>query len=170
MNNHNIETILKELAILNGERLNMISRAAATGTIYFGESRRYALHLQIPFRFVHNYEIILANFDIFEPTAEMEESPDFDWEAHNNMGWDSPGNNRYDEIAKTMLDKEDFIVSSAEVNKLCDLKIFFTNGCVLETFSNASTDDLEFWRFFERSNKEKNHLVIIRSGIEVLED
>jgi uridine kinase len=133
--------------------------------ITFGEQIKYALHLQIPFRFVRDNEVILGNFDMFEPTSEMVESPDFDWKAHQDMGWDNPGKNRYDEIAKKIFVEEDYIVSNAEVNKLYDLKIFFTNGGVLETFGN-STGDLEFWRFFEEKNKERNHLVILKSGIE----
>ena len=189
MNINDIEIILKELSCLNGEKLNTVQRAAATGMLGFGETRKkevtrrskdgsnatkiidlskYALHLQIPFRFVRGNEIILGNFDMFEPTSEMEESPDFDWEAHQDMGWDNPGKNRYDEIAKKIFVEEDYVVSNVEVSKLYDVKIFFTNECVLETFNNA-TDDLEFWRFFETENKEKEHLVILGTGIEVLD-
>ena len=194
--NDDIKIILEELSCLNGQKLNAAYRAATMGTFGFGETRKeernrrdkdgnnitkiidvskYALHIQIPFRFVRNNKIIHASWDMFEPTAEVRESADFDWKDYNNSGYDIVGNNRYDENGSKIFAEEDFIVSNVEVTNLYDLKIFFTNGCVLETFVNATTfidvtDPSELWRFFETGNLEKEHLVILLNGIEVYDD
>lgn len=154
------------IKIIEGELFNGIGRAADMCWVHFGETIQvndykgdivekgtYALHLQCPWRIIKKEEqqiISLGSYDIYEPKSTMEWSEDFDWDVQ--------GMNLFDEKLSAIKIYEKVIhIKSVKINTLNDLKIIFSNECILETFINSSTDN-ECWRFF-KCNSHENHLI-----------
>lgn len=183
MKQEQIKRISESLKKLSGEKLRAVMRAGSMADFGFGDyvekqAHRYdenrklvpvnvsvprlALHVDCCFRMTLGEKIVLSKGDVFQPSTQTENGADFSWEGFE---WDVHGNNRFDEIAPTVLDEEanDFIVEKITVSKWGDLKIVFSNGFVLETFIDSSGLE-ECWRFFEAG--AENHLIVNGQGIE----
>lgn len=123
----------------------------------------YALHIQSSFRIWKpgNPQFRIGFSDVFNPCGGGERP-----EAFN---WDIQGGNFYDEKVKAFQENSEqmdgMIVAAVEVNELFDLKITFTNGFLLETFSECFCEAVELWRLFE-PYREKPHLVVTGAGLE----
>ena len=114
-------------------------------------------------RFSCGDEIIFAKSDMFLPTEEIANSPNFVWDTFE---WHIRGNNYFDQIVpKHFFDNSfsDYIVKSVKVNKFGDLTIAFENGFVLELFNDGSGYS-EAWRFGEINSTES--LIINGNGID----
>ena len=162
------ETLSK---ILN-EPIRNIRRAAATGMIDFGQDKiskdshgreriltQYALHLQCAFRIIDSDKVIVANLDMFEPNSKTKWSENFDWDVF--------GANLYDEKCQLLvreLEDTSIIVTAVKASCFGDLKIFLSNGYVIEVMNNLSCNE-EIWRFFEPGT-ENAHFVFTGCGIE----
>lgn len=178
-----IKIISEALTRLNGEKLDKIMRAGSMADFGFGDFiekeihrydenkkitskiisvPRFALHIDCCFRLICGNKIVLSKSDMFQPTTEIENEPDFDWD---NFDWDVQRNNRFDEIANNYFGEEspNFIVKAITVNKWGDLKIKFENSFILETFTDSSGSE-ECWRFFESGSEE--HIVVSGQGLE----
>lgn len=111
----------------------------------------YALHLQCPFRISKGDFIFITNDDIYDESECMPE----------------------------LLAKSNSIlcgkrVLSAEMNSLKDLVIGFEDDLLLQVFNNSRSDeeDIEVWRFFERSKETREHrphLVVCSDHVENLD-
>lgn len=159
------DQILEVLRPIIGAKHLKVGRAAAMGWLDFEkDDKHYALHLQCAFRFRSGPNILMANFDMFEPTEEVENGPSFDWDTWSDMGWDTQGLNLYDAWALNLKKQGgEHVVEAIEVNDVGDLTVRFSGDMVLEVFNNSS--QTECWRFFEVSAKE--HLVVTGQGIEM---
>jgi hypothetical protein len=183
MNNKELKSIKEKLSILKDQPLRFTFRGADMLCLQFGRviektfryqkdengkpltelAGEYALHIQCFYRLSCGNEIILAKSDLYEPSSIILNKPDFDWDSFD---YDDIGNNRLDEIIATRLNElEGFIVDTIQVTKFGDIIITFTNGFLLEGYSDDSSKDSEFWRFF-KSGLDEPHLVINGTGIE----
>lgn len=185
MNRKDIKFIQEWLSVLINQPIRTVSRGGGSIFISFGEliekdawnrdkegkkinerkifTGKYALHIECNSRFTCGDQVVMAKYDVYQPTSEQEKKEDFDWD---NFDWDIKGGNRYDELSSKYFstDSPEFIVNKILVNRLGDLKIKFTNDFVLEVIIDTS-DNHECWRFFE-VHSECNHLVISGQGIE----
>jgi len=185
MNKQDIKFIQEKLSVIINQPLRSVSRGGGSIFVDFGELiekdswdldeygevvnagkiivGKYALHIECCSRFICGDKVVMGKRDIYWPTSEQEKDADFDWDNHD---WDIKGNNRYDELAAQYFseDSPKFIVEKILVNNVGDLKIYLTNDFVLEIFAD-STDDDEYWRFFELGNKDQEHLVVTGQGI-----
>lgn len=130
-----------------------IGRAAAMCWIHFGcpeeiELRggtsvmgEFALDLDCPWRIRNRAGgIELGSADMFTPASSHEFDEDFDWDVQ--------GNNLFDKKAKRLFPQSTQIaVIAAVLSRNCDLTITFSNGLILESFVNASSQQ-ECWRLF----------------------
>jgi len=134
-------SILDILNALLESKLVDIGRGGSMAWLVFRKKKgaEYSLHLQCPFRFERNNEILVARDDIFYPnTSSTKDDCDFDW--------DIIGNNLYDE--KVLQIKNKYYVKECIIGKFNDLIIRFTDNVVLYCFSNNACK-AEQWRFFE---------------------
>jgi hypothetical protein len=116
VNKQDIKYIQEKLSVLVDQPLRHISRGGGSIFIGFGElvkhdamyftesgkaSRkkemisRYALHIECSSRFVCGDKIVMAKYEVYQPTSEQTANADFDWDSFN---WDVRGGNRYDEL------------------------------------------------------------------------
>lgn len=152
------------ISVLERKQFLSIGRASDLLWIKFGERamdqkaeaggmkrREYALDIQCPWRIKDksNSGIILASYDIYEPNSQIEWNESFDWDVQ--------GNNLFDEKVKKIFSSVDINVDYVSVSVNNDLTVGFSNGLILETFINVSSE-IECWRFFEKGKDE--HLVI----------
>ncbi|MBE6870646.1 MAG: hypothetical protein E7491_01695 [Ruminococcaceae bacterium] len=166
-----------DLIDIIGKPLTWIGRAIDMGTIGFGEKHEtidykgqkvmkaeYALHLQTPWRIVDEKtsEIIVASYDMYVPRSDSEYT-----EYSEEFDWDIQGNNLYDEICEK-LRKEEVYVEKVFLSKQNDIKIWFSNQTVLETFTNHSDNKGETWRFFKICDEDERipHMVAYGTVIE----
>lgn len=156
--------------ILNlvNKRIRRVYRAAAMGTIGFGdvvkiENKKYgmldvpiyALHIQCSFRIRQGTNIIISNLDMFEPKEANVNYDEFDWDIF--------GNNLYDACAEKlnqMFDDNEIYVIAVDISEIFDLKITLSNKYIIEIFVNAPKDE-EAWRFFGREC-DGSHFVVER--------
>lgn len=167
---------MDKLEELIGQKLSRIGRAVDLCWFQFGNYRLetdhngkqrevadYALDIQSSFRLWNpkNPKFRIGWSDIFNPCGGGERPDDF--------VWDIQGGNFYDEKVKALQEDSEqmagMIVKRIEVNELFDLKITFTNGFLLETFSECFCFDVALWRLFEPFT-EKPHLIVTGSGLE----
>ncbi len=164
--------IIRQLSIIKNEPFRYIGRACNLAWLgfgkdviskdYKGEERKtaqYALHIQCPFRISRGGMKVLASGDMYEPNSTTEWTEDFDW--------DIAGANLYDEKASLLTEKlshNNITAVNIESNEMGDVKIYLSDGYVIEIFTNNSSETEE-WRFFE-TGIEKEHFVITGKGIE----
>lgn len=185
MNNKDIIYIKERLSVLINQPLQNVSRGGGSIFINFGDLiekdtwdrdeegkkvnerkilvGRYALHIECNSRFICGDKVVLAKYDLYNPTSEQAKNEDFDWDSFD---WDVKDENRYDELASRYFapDSPQFIVEEVKVNRVGDLKIRLTNDFVLEVIIDTS-DNHECWRFFELGNTD-DHLVFTGQGID----
>lgn len=161
MDFNDLELIRKRMQVLIGTQWIIAGRASEMA--WFGfvtDNFDFALHVQSSFRICVNDKIIIANLDMYEPTIELQNKPDFDWDAYN---WEINGNNCYDIwIQEFRKNNRNGVVKNVSISNLGDLKIEVDNGMVIEVFNNTSLS--ECWRFFERNSDD--HLVIMGNVLE----
>ena len=158
--------ILNTMQATLGTSLTKIARAGAMGSLLLTsqDGKEYVMHLQCAFRFRSGSNILMANFDMFEPTAETENASSFDWTTWSDHGWDTQGLNRYDAWALNLQKRDnEYAVEAIEVNEVGDLIIHFCDDMVLEIFNNCALE--ECWRLFEPLTDTK-HLVVTGRGLE----
>lgn len=121
-------------------------------------SPKCALHIECSSRFICGDEVVLAKSDLYEPTSAQAKNEDFDWE---HFDWDVKGQNRYDELAAIYFssDAPKWIVKKVSVNRLGDLKLYFTNNFELQVLIDTS-EYHKCWRFFETGNSNRQQLVV----------
>lgn len=166
-----IKTALSKLLYL---KLQYAGRASNLFWLGFGElisvTRKgetktvaeYALNIQCSWRISKGEKILVASRDFYSPFSGWEEdNGDFDWDVQ--------GNNRFDERIKPFLEsvQGNIIVESIESDDVGGLKVFLSEGFVLEVFPDSSEDDeySEFWRFFNRKDGSP-HFVVAGNGID----
>jgi hypothetical protein len=157
--------ILDQMQVASGTKLTKIARAGAMGSLILTSQggQEYVLHLQCAFRYRLGTEILMANFDMFEPTDEAKNASSFDWNVWSDAAWDTQGANLYDEWALSWIrDGHTSEVETIEISETGDLTIRFCDGLILETFNNNSKS--ECWRFFERH--ADSDLIVTGCGIE----
>ena len=126
------------------------------------ELAEYALNIQCSWRITKDNKILVGSRDFYSPrTGWNEENDDFDWDVQ--------GNNRFDERIESFIEnaKEHVTVERVEPDEVGGLKIFLSQGYLLEVFPDTSEDDeySEFWRFFNR-RENSPHFVVTGNGIE----
>lgn len=164
-------TIQAELNKLNGLKLRDAGRATNLFWLGFGEmislTRRgvteevpeVAMHILCTWRLSRGSKILVASQDFYSPRSNWDEKDrDFDW--------DVPGDTRFDEKINELFKilEKDLIVTEVETDPHGGLKILFLESYVLEVFPDSS-DDSEFWRFFNRKEKSP-HFVVSGDGVE----
>jgi hypothetical protein len=168
------EAIRSQIGKLIGLNLRYAGRASNLFWLGFGEmisvTRRgkteelaeYALNIQCSWRITKDNKILVGSRDFYSPrTGWNEENDDFDWDVQ--------GNNRFDERIESFIEnaKEHVTVERVEPDEVGGLKIFLSQGYLLEVFPDTSEDDeySEFWRFFNR-RENSPHFVVTGNGIE----
>jgi|SRR6478735_303055 len=168
------EAIRSQIGKLIGLNLRYTGRASNLFWLGFGEmisvTRRgkteelaeYALDIQCSWRITKDNKILVGSRDFYSPrTGWNEENDDFDWDVQ--------GNNRFDERIESFIEnaKEHVTVERVEPDEIGGLKIFLSQGYLLEVFPDTSEDDeySEFWRFFNR-RENSPHFVVTGNGIE----
>ncbi|WP_176586409.1 hypothetical protein [Priestia megaterium] len=168
------EAIRSQIGKLIGLNLRYAGRASNLFWLGFGEmisvTRRgkteelaeYALDIQCSWRITKDNKILVGSRDFYSPrTGWNEENDDFDWDVQ--------GNNRFDERIESFIEnaKEHVTVERVEPDEVGGLKIFLSQGYLLEVFPDTSEDDeySEFWRFFNR-RENSPHFVVTGNGIE----
>ncbi|MFP3668711.1 MULTISPECIES: hypothetical protein [Priestia] len=168
------EAIRSQIGKLIGLNLRYAGRASNLFWLGFGEmisvTRRgkteelaeYALDIQCSWRITKDNKILVGSRDFYSPrTGWNEENDDFDWDVQ--------GNNRFDERIEPFIEnaKEHVTVERVEPDEVGGLKIFLSQGYLLEVFPDTSEDDeySEFWRFFNR-RENSPHFVVTGNGIE----
>lgn len=114
-------------------------------------------------RFICGDEVIFAGSDIFLPTDEQLNKPDFVWATFN---WHTIGNTAFDEIiARHFRGRfDDYIVKGVKVNKFGDLTLTFKNGFILELFVNNSEKG-DGWGFNKITSTRSSSLIITGRGV-----
>lgn len=116
----------------------------------------YELQVCCPCRITQNNSVLLAKGDMYEPTSTFAgEYDDFDWEV--------VGATLFDEKKEALKNK--YVVESVELSMFNDLKIQFSDGILLTTFSNESEEE-EQWRLFHRFYRDEKQLVVSPSLME----
>lgn len=168
------EAIRSQIGKLIGLNLQYAGRASNLFWLGFGElisvTRRgkteelaeYALDIQCSWRIIKDNKILVGSRDFYSPrTGWNEENDDFDWDVQ--------GNNRFDERIESFIEntKEHVAVERVEPDEVGGLKIFLSQGYLLEVFPDTSEDDeySEFWRFFNR-RENSPHFIVTGNGIE----
>jgi len=167
------EAIRSQIGKLIGLNLQYAGRASNLFWLGFGElisvTRRgkteelaeYALDIQCSWRIIKDNKILVGSRDFYSPrTGWNQENDDFDWDVQ--------GNNRFDERIESFIEntKEHVAVERVEPDEVGGLKIFLSQGYLLEVFPDTSEDDeySEFWRFFNR-RENSPHFVVTGNGI-----
>jgi len=147
---------------LINEELNNIGRASDLLWLHFGQkfyiiNRRgievekgsYGIHIQCPWRFIHQGILVLGSMDIYMPKEGVHES---------DFNWDEIGNSVFDEKIKVIKEKILPIkVQKVESDEIGNLKLIFEDDFVFEAMPNCSVKQ-EFWRLI--NNVTKEHTVI----------
>lgn len=168
------EAILTELSKILGLKLQYAGRASNLFWLGFGEMitvtkrektntvAEYALNIQCSWRICKGKRIVVASRDFYSPFSGWDE-------ANGDFDWDIQGNNRFDERIKFFLEsvQGNFFVESIDSDAVGGLKVFLSEGFVLEVFPDSTEDDeySEFWRFFNRKNGSP-HFVVTIKGID----
>ena len=168
------EAIISELSKILGLKLQNAGRASNLFWLGFGEMisitkrertdtvAEYALNIQCSWRICKGKRILVASRDFYSPFSEWDE-------ANGDFDWDVQGSNRFDELIKSLLKRVqgNIIVESIDSDEVGGLKVFLSEGFVLEVFPDSTQDDeySEFWRFFNRKNTSP-HFVVTINGID----
>ena len=166
------EATKSKLDKLVGLNLRYAGRASNLFWLGFGEkilvTRRekkeevaeYALHIQCSWRIAKGYKIVVGSRDFYSPRTGLENE-------NEHFEWDIQGNNRFDERIESLIKdiNEQMIVERVESDEVGGLKIFLSQGYLLEVFPNTSEDDeySEFWRLFNRK-EDSPHFVVTGNG------
>lgn len=159
------DLVERSLAVLVGEPLSWLGRAADMGSFGFGPdvlapTKRdplrmgptFGLHLQCPFRFSSPDGPILGSQDMYRGL-------DGSWIEGE---WTGKEPNFYDTAVLEYIERrgeDDVVCERVECNRAGDLAISLTEGHALEVFVPGAVQR-EYWRFF-RLGDTSRHLVIL---------
>ncbi len=123
-----------------------------------GEKRRmpaWSIHLQTPWRFVLEDQILLASRDIYEPFAP--DAVDEDWQ-YDLVGRPPEAGSLYDGLVPAFSRMmAGSIVTACHVSPLGDLTLEFSNGVQFQSFTPDSRK-CEVWRLVDYITGE--HLIL----------
>ena len=159
--------LIKALGQLHGLPLTSISSAGSMPMFIFGELRispsprgetretgDFHLHLQCPWRFVHNASILFGSGDYFCESDHSDESEEIPFDKIIEDGtarW-------FGTTSKSAQ-----IVHTTFVDDLGGFRIQFNSGSTLEAFPD-SFHEKENWRIFIPDNLE-SHIVCLSNGV-----
>ena len=83
-------------------------------------------------------EILFAKEDIYKPIQD--DINEFDWETIGESLFDEKSN-------KWFKEEQDVYIREVQVTEFCDIKLYFSNGDILESFLDISLD-VECWSCF----------------------
>jgi hypothetical protein len=159
-------------AVLVGKTVWRCTRAADMACFQFGaqgkvltykgetkEAGEYALHVECPWRFTRQDQVIVGKGDLYYPAEHIEEAeipPSFNWDKDLN---------RQDRLLALLFEngKREFLVEEIRVKAAGSLSILLSDGLALDVFPADSLGD-EHWRLFE-PGKDKRHFVVTGNGI-----
>ncbi|AUO13532.1 hypothetical protein [Priestia megaterium] len=167
------EATKSKLDKLVGLNLRYAGRASNLFWLGFGEkilvTRRgkkeevaeYALHIQCSWRIAKGYKIVVGSLDFYSPRTGLENE-------NEHFEWGIQGNNRFDERIESFIKdiNEHTILERVDSDEVGGLKIFLSQGYLLEVFPDTSEDDeySEFWRLFNRK-EDSPHFVVTGNGV-----
>jgi hypothetical protein len=106
-------------------------------TVEVGE---YALHVQCPWRFTRDLDIVVGSSDLYYPPQDEANESDerFDWRK---------GDSRRDRLLRELLADRSYVVQGVRlgVGGFCDFEL--SDGLCLQVFPDDSTKE-EHWRVF----------------------
>ena len=120
----------------------------------------FALHLQCPWRFTTETEILIGSLDLYEPVYE-----NADYDEH--FDWDKPNGNLRDFKLQQLIKTQNLTVISVVADGFGGFEVLFDNGIKLTVFPAYSKVDQysEHWRFLTNKETNKNHFVVSCSGV-----
>lgn len=129
---------------------------------HFQKKARYNLHVTSTYRILTDDEkqVFLGDLDIYTPSEKYKDREDFDWQR-----WETT---LFGERIRTWMVGRKFYVKSAFVNPLGDLRMYFTNGYILEVYADTVAPDRECWCFFDR-NESRKFVIVYGNKIEWIE-
>jgi hypothetical protein len=168
------EAIEEALRPIVGLPVNFWSRVLDMADIGFGrtvtrqtrrgpqEKSEYALHIQCDWRVVRDGRVLVGYVDFHRPPLGFEGSED-DFKPRDAK------RNRQDDLIEAVLAHHEgpHIVQTVEGSSTGDLKVWFDDHCLLETFvwsAQIDGDPDEHWRFFETG--ADRHFVVVGGGIQ----
>lgn len=167
-------SIRSQIGKLIGLNLRYAGRASNLFWLGFGEmisvTRRgkteelaeYALDIQCSWRITKDNKILVGSRDFYSPRTGLDDENEY-------FEWDVQGNNRFDERIEFFVEgiNEHTIVERVDSDEVGGLKIFLSQGYLVEGFPDTSEDDeySEFWRLFNRK-EDSPHFVVTGKGIE----
>jgi hypothetical protein len=144
----------KVLKLLEGKTVHSIGRTGSMLWIGFGqqiwvkdheenliEKPQIELNLQCPWRIRKNNNILLASNDIFEPNTKIKKGEVFNWEEKGTSCFDT-------KIEELDLNRSNMKVTQVKISKTEEIKIYLSEGNLLETFIDTSTG-IECWRIID---------------------
>ena len=120
----------------------------------------FALHLQSPWRFTSDTEILAGSLDLYEPINENAEYDEhFDWER--------PNGNLRDFKLQELIKTQQLTVISVVADSFGGFDILFTDDIKLSIFPAYSKVDQysEHWRLLNNKVTDKTHFVVSGSGV-----
>lgn len=162
------KTPIDKMQDLVGQRLAGVGRSADMLWLALGEKvstrnimqqpvrrNHFALHLQCPWRFVQEGEVLLGSEDIYY-TGDGE----YRDEMNEPRGMDA----RFDDFVRDgFFEKGEFVITQVKAATRGDLVLQFSGGLFLETFVNATyTGRWEPWRLVDF--EENEHYVMDEEG------
>lgn len=162
-----INQILKDLI---GLPLTRTTRAADMECLKFGTLHlpsmdgdilnygEFGLHLQCPWRFTSEKEIIVGSADLFEQKDETAEYVE-------NFDWDVKSGNLRDVKLLNFISEKSLIVKSVNADKYGGLQIEFDNHILLTVFPVVSSKAYnEYWRLMDNKDETKSHYLSTSEG------
>ena len=138
------------------------------GTLYCedddGDTWNYGelgLHLQCPWRFTNDNEIIVGSNDLYE---QADETAEYD----ENFNWDDSNANLRDVKLNRFIADRNHIIKSAIADKFGGLEIYFDSNVLLTVFPViTSKADHEYWRLLDNRDETKNHYLSTSIGYDL---
>lgn len=126
--------------------------------VNYGE---FGLHIQCPWRFTDEKEIIVGSDDLFEQIDETAEYIE-------NFDWDVKGGNLRDVKLLDFISAKSNIVKSASADKYGGLQIEFESNVILTVFPVVSSKAYnEYWRLMNNIDESINHYISSSDGFEI---
>lgn len=162
------ETIEKVLSALLGLKLSIIRRAATMRNFHFGEIKitekgsigDFALHVQCPWRFEKQEQLIAGSGDIWTPKDSNDLNENWNYETDGNLQ-DSIFEKLFgprDQRTKSFINSgQGYIVTSVQGDALGGLVLTLSGDSKISIFPASNSD--EYWRFFKPGKKEKHFVV-----------
>ena len=120
----------------------------------------FSLHIQAPWRFTNESQILIGSNDLYE---QSDETAEYD----SNFNWDVKNANLRDVKINKLLSKNNLLIETAIIDSFGGLILQFKDNLKLTIFPNISSkSENEFWRLLDNIDESKRHLVTRSTGIE----